>query len=364
MKWKAEFIEHRKQNRIAIYFENTTELNTRIKQLYDAKWSNTLKAWHLPDTEENRIRFKLTQTTKQATPNPTVAKSEEIKLPPNYPVWLADFVRLLKVKNYSPSTIRTYRNAIILFYQYYKDVHFEMLSQKDIERYLLFLIEEKKYSASAINTTVNAIKFLMEKIFKRPKSIYDLPRPKKPLQLPKVMNEKEVIGVLNALDNIKHKAILYLAYSAGLRVSEVINLKIADIDSSRMTLHLQAAKGKKDRIVTLGKVALENLRLYYKKYKPKVYLFEGATGEQYSMRSAQAIFNQAKTKAGIKKEITFHSLRHSYATHLLENGTDIRFIKELLGHNDIKTTVRYTHVSKKSIEQIESPLDKLMRNNF
>jgi site-specific recombinase XerD len=202
----------------------------------------------------------------------------------------------------------------------------------------------------------------MENVFKRGRLVYDLPRPKKPLLLPKVMNEKEVIGLLNALDNVKHKAILYLAYSAGLRVSEVINLKIGDIDSSRMLIHLRGAKGKKDRMVTLGKVALENLRMYYKQYQPKIYLFEGPTGEQYSTRSAQIIFNQAKLKTGIRKELTFHSLRHSYATHLLENGTDIRFIKELLGHNDLKTTVRYTHVSKKSLEQIESPLDKLMRN--
>jgi site-specific recombinase XerD len=150
-----------------------------------------------------------------------------------------------------------------------------------------------------------------------------------------------------------------LAYSSGLRVSEIVHLEIADIDSGRMTIFLKRAKGKKDRVVSLSPVLLENLRAYYKMYQPKKYLFEGAPGEMYSIRSVQQVFREAKDRAGIKMKGGIHTLRHSYATHLLESGTDIRFIQELLGHESLKTTVRYTHVSIKNMQQIRSPLDDL-----
>ncbi len=153
-----------------------------------------------------------------------------------------------------------------------------------------------------------------------------------------------------------------LAYSAGLRVSEVVALKITDINSDRMQITIENAKGKKDRLVTLSNTALQILREYFIAYKPKDWLFEGQnTMEHYSTRSAQIIFKEAYKNLGLPPQCSFHSLRHSYATHLLENGTDISYIQQLLGHNDIKTTLRYTHVSKKEIGKIESPLDKIMR---
>jgi integrase/recombinase XerD len=385
--WKAEVINHRNQARIAIYFENTAALNTRIKQLPDARWSQTLKAWHVPDTVENRKRFKITDLLNNSlaqlenssprfessrtqmvdgvsSPRFESSRTQIVDVPLPLPNWIEDYVRLLKLKNYSQNTLTNYRSNVLLFNSHFAPKPADTLSRKDIENYLLYLLEHKKYSASAINCMVNAIKFLLEKVFKQPRAIYDLPRPKRPLQLPAVMNENEVMALLLALTNAKHQAILYIAYSAGLRVSEVINLKLTDIDSQRMLISIRQAKGKKDRMVVLSPAALDNLRLYYKKYTPKIYLFEGQNGDKYSIRSAQEVFNQAKQKAGIKKPITFHSLRHSFATHLLESGTDIRFIKDLLGHNDIRTTVRYTHVSKKSISQIESPLDKLFRKNI
>ena len=164
------------------------------------------------------------------------------------------------------------------------------------------------------------------------------------------------------VENIKHKTILVTAYSAGLRVSEVISLKITDIDSDRIKIAIRGAKGKKDRMATLSLYALQLLREYVTLYKPKSYLFEGQYKEtHYSSRSAQTIFNNAITGLNLPESISFHSLRHSYATHLLENGTDIKYIQDLLGHNDIKTTLRYTHVSIKALAKIESPLDKIMR---
>ena len=182
------------------------------------------------------------------------------------------------------------------------------------------------------------------------------------MQLPKVLGERELELLFKALANKKHKAMLYTAYSAGLRVSEVCNLKQAHIDSDRMQIFIERAKGKKDRYVNLSPVLLDILRNYVRTYKPKprTFLFESeATGNAYPSRTVQQIFSNAKNKAGIRKTVGIHSLRHSFATHLLDKGTDIRYIKDLLGHFDIKTTERYLHGSKKQLVNIVSPLDDL-----
>ena len=203
-----------------------------------------------------------------------------------------------------------------------------------------------------------------EQVLKRERFFWDIPRPKKPLLLPKLLNEKELSKLFNALENKKHKAMLFTAYSAGLRVSEIVNLKIADIDSGRMQIMVANAKGKKDRYVNLSPVLLDILRKYIVEYKPspKIYLFESEqTLTAYPTRTVQQIFSNAKQKAGIRKEVGIHSLRHSFATHLLDKGTDIKYIKDLLGHFNIKTTERYLHVSKKQLVNIVSPFDDLWK---
>ena len=203
-----------------------------------------------------------------------------------------------------------------------------------------------------------------EQVLKRERFFWDIPRPKKPLLLPKLLNEKELSKLFNALENKKHKAMLFTAYSAGLRVSEIVNLKIADIDSGRMQIMVANAKGKKDRYVNLSPVLLDILRKYMVEYKPspKIYLFESEqTLTAYPTRTVQQIFSTAKHKAGIRKEVGIHSLRHSFATHLLDKGTDIKYIKDLLGHFNIKTTERYLHVSKKQLVNIVSPFDDLWK---
>ncbi len=191
---------------------------------------------------------------------------------------------------------------------------------------------------------------------------FEIPRPKKPLLLPKLLNEIELKKLFNALTNKKHKAMLFTAYSAGLRVSEVANLKIAHIDSQRMQIFIERAKGKKDRYVNLSPILLDILRNYLTEYSPKPneYLFESEqTFLAYPTRTIQQIFTNAKNKAGIKKEVGIHSLRHSFATHLLDKGTDIKYIKDLLVHFNIKTTERYLHVSKEKLVNIKSPFDDL-----
>ena len=194
------------------------------------------------------------------------------------------------------------------------------------------------------------------------KFFFEIPRPKKPLQLPKVISEEKIVDGLMAVQNIKHRSLLLLAYSAGLRVSEAVSLRITDINSDRMQIHIKLAKGKKDRMVTLSTTILGLLRQYYILYKPNTWLFEGQyPGEHFSSRSAQQIFKAAYKNLGLPPNCSFHSLRHSFATHLLENGTDITYIQKLLGHNDIKTTLIYTKVSIRDSSKIESPLDKIAR---
>jgi integrase/recombinase XerD len=199
-------------------------------------------------------------------------------------------------------------------------------------------------------------------VLHREKFFLEIPRPKKQLLLPKLLNETEIRNLFNALTNKKHKAMLFTAYSAGLRVSEIVNLKIIHIDSDRMQILIEQGKGKKDRYVSLSPVLLDILRNYISTYKPrpKKYLFESeTTGKAYPTRTVQQIFTNAKNKAGIKKEVGIHSLRHSFATHLLDKGTDIKYIKELLGHFNIKTTEIYLHLTKKQLVNIISPFDDL-----
>ena len=234
-----------------------------------------------------------------------------------------------------------------------------MITKAEIMDYLLWFRNQPKWSATSQNQLISAIKFFYEQLLKRPADSYDLPRAQKPEQLPTVFDESEILAIIKATDNLKHKTILCLAYAGGLRISEIINLKINDVDSKRMVITLRQAKGNKDRQVMLSEKLLIMLRAYYKEYEPKLWMFEGQMGVQYSTRSISKVMQQCKAKANVKKKGSIHAIRHSFATHLLEGGTDLLSIKALLGHNSLRTTMQYTHVSKKHISKIQSPLDKL-----
>ena len=219
---------------------------------------------------------------------------------------------------------------------------------------------------------MNVLRFLYVELYKLPFVIGSIPRPKRARKLPDILSPEEVMSIFDCVDNLKHQSILMLIYSAGLRIGEAVRIKATDIDSKRKLIHIRNAKGKKDRYTLLSEFVLEKLRLYYKEYKPKEFLFEASPPNRFfgrrggngrvhlAERSVQNVFQRAVEKAGIKKKVTVHTLRHSFATHLLEGGTDLRYIQELLGHSSSKTTEIYTHVSKKSIEKIISPLDKAM----
>jgi len=269
-------------------------------------------------------------------------------------------VEQLKLKGYSENTIKTYQNEFAQFLIALKNNPVDNCDAQKIRSYMLYCYERLKLSENTLHSRLNALKFYFEQVLYRDKMFFrEIPRPKKHLQLPKTIHQSDIKKMLNATTNLKHNTILKLCYGMGLRLSEIANLKIVDIDSQNMQVFIEKSKGKKDRYVNLPHTILEQLRTYYKAYRPKKYLFEGRAGEQYSVRSIQQVFKSALQKAGINKPVGIHSLRHSYATHLLEQGTDIRFIQELLGHKDLKTTLIYTEVTNKNIRNIVSPLDRL-----
>lgn len=350
MKWEAKIITHKKEKRIAVYFEKNTDLIARIKKIEGSRWSQSLLAWHVPDTDQNRVRFKILLSE---------GKSALSQIQDNNQLVLKRFIEEIQLKGYSGSTLKTYRNEFGIYLNFLRETPAESCTSEDIRNYILYCINELKLSEATVHSRINAIKFYYEQVLRRERFLLEIPRPKKPLKLPKVIAPSDIKKLFEATSNLKHNTMLKLCYGLGLRVSEVVNLKITDIDSKSMQVFIERAKGKKDRYVNLPTSILPQLRTYFIKYKPKIYLFEGQYGGQYSSRSAQQVFKNALLKAKINKTVSIHSLRHSFATHLLEQGTDIRFIQELLGHNDIKTTLLYTEVSDKSIRKIISPLDNL-----
>lgn len=261
--------------------------------------------------------------------------------------------------DYSKNTINNYYKHFLEFVNYYRDKDIDTITKEEIEAYLKSLRESRKVSVSFIHMAVNAIKFYYEKVLGKKREQYLVTRPKTGHTLPNVMSEKEVHRLLKAPNNLKHKCILLIIYSAGLRRNEVINLKVSDLQTHRGLIFIKGSKGKKDRYTIFSQKIRPILREYYKEYRPDEWLFTGQYGARYSVASIQSIFDKAKKKAGIMRRATPHSLRHSFASHLLEKGVDIRFVQELLGHKSIKTTEIYTHVIMKNIENIKSPLDNL-----
>lgn len=409
-------LRHGGQECIGIYFELDFKINGAIRKNAGARWSATEKAWYVPMSRENynKLVFAVKgkgiiehsalhsylsdkkKSTVSTIPSAIFYKPglrEEIAIPQSsrnvteskaresYDVSvyksrkifavnahvLPAMMQKLKLKAYSSSTIRTYLGEMSQLLMLLKHISADDLQPEHLRRYLVYCFEKLSLTENSLHSRINAMKFYYEQVLGRDRFFWDIPRPKKQLILPKILSESEMGRLFQVINNLKHKAIVFAAYSAGLRVSEVINLRIKDVDSCRMTLYVEKAKGKKDRIVNLSPLLLDILRNYLLTSNPRPlkYLFEGEiSGMPYSVRSAQQIFHDAKRAAGINKEVSFHGLRHSFATHLLEKGVDIRYIKDILGHFNIKTTERYTHVSKRMLVNIGSPLDDLFSKGF
>jgi integrase/recombinase XerD len=275
--------------------------------------------------------------------------------------YLFKFKTILELKRYSNNTIQSYLFYLKLFQSFYNysDKHLDNLEDRDILNSVVKIIKTKNYSTSSQKQLIGSLSLFYKELLKRNINFSIIYPTQKTDNLPSVFSKNEVKNLINSIENTKHKAIISTIYGLGLRISELISLELKNIDSDRMLVYINDSKGKKDRIVMLPQKLLKLLRSYFIKYKPKKYLFEGQKGKKYSVSSVRKVFLNAKSKAKIKKPGTVHTLRHSFATHLLENGTDIRLIQKLLGHKNIKTTLIYTHVSKSSIQNIESPLDSL-----
>lgn len=272
---------------------------------------------------------------------------------------ISKYKSTLTIKNYSDSTIQSYLNGLNKFLSFLKDREITSVHGKVLADFLMWCKNHEGYGYSSMKQMVASLRFLYEEVLRESIDFDFNIGMKKPSRIPVVLSVQEVERFLNSFSNIKHKAIFTLLYSAGLRIGELLNLKIYDIDSDRMQIRIQQGKGQKDRYSILSEKVLNLLRDYVKEYQPKEYLFEGQGSGKYSSSSIQALMRKHKKLSKINKKATPHTLRHSFATHLLDNGTDTRFIQELLGHKNISTTQIYTHVSSRSMKDVKSPIEDL-----
>ncbi|MDX2194978.1 MAG: tyrosine-type recombinase/integrase [Cytophagales bacterium] len=352
--------------RFRIIFRYNVSLIEIIKQLPFAKYDNDNRWWSAAIDEKQKMALEYYCKTHnmsiswedQRKYKPIKPRPEHYQIP-NYRSCPDEMIQKLQTMRYSEKTISTYKQLFEEFINYYNGKKTDDITEPEIVAYIRYLVQERGISASYQNQAINAIKFYYEKVKGGARKFYMLERPIREHTLPVVLSVEEVMRIIKAIDNIKHKTIIMLCYSSGLRLSELVNLQVADIDSHRMQISVKTGKGKKDRYTILSEKLLPLLREYYKIYKPKVYLFEGKDGGRYSERSVQSIVKEAVIKAKVIKHVSVHTLRHSFATHLLESGTDLRYIQTLLGHSSSKTTEIYTHVTSKALSGIKSPLDNL-----
>ena len=322
--------------------------NAHAAKIKGCYFSGPQKSWVMPQTKECLVKFQGLFPSKPKKELPPFEKA------------MKDFCDQLIIKRYSENTIVIYKDHIAKFFNYYAKIAPQDLTDEHVKDYVLFLLKEKKISYSYQKQVISAIKFYFEKILRREtkKYYFEMPRHRKQT-LPIVLTKKELLAFFNELKNIKNLVIFKTIYSSGLRLSELINLKISDIDSEMMLINIRGGKGMKDRVTILSDELLILLRNYFKEHQPKTWLFEPADNKQFSPRAIQKMFHQAFKKTGISKHATVHTLRHTFATHMLENGEDVRKIQRLMGHKNIKTTEIYTHITTEAIRNIRSPLDNL-----
>jgi integrase/recombinase XerD len=359
-------------DRLCILLPFGSETKDQIRQISGRTWHPKEKVWSFPDNEESIRQVVQILTYKNIRIHPALdhlfLKSELALMnkSENNNMLMKEQIQSLaehlKLKGYSKRTEKSYINHVVRF-ENFTHLPVSLIQKEHIHNYMLHLLE-KQLSHSFVNQALSAIKFYLFTVCGRSDLPYNLPRPKKQSKLPDILSQEEVIELIQTIQNVKHKAILYMTYASGLRVGEVVRLKLQDIDRERRMVHVRQGKGKKDRYTLLSMSALNMLDIYIKREHPDEWLFPGNDRDQHiSERSVQKIFEKARSLSNIHKEISVHTLRHSFATHLLEAGTDLRYIQELLGHQSSKTTEIYTHVSTKDVSRIQSPLDRIMMLN-
>lgn len=359
-------IQHRGKTVFMLNFEKDTELISLCKQI-GAKFSKTCKGWWIEEGVENlKIihktfeKYSLNKEENQQLKSKKVQLTAYDQLTDSHKKSIERYKQYLKSKRFAESTIRTYIHSIQLFLAFFKDRAMDTLTNEDVIVFNNEYILVRKLSSSFQNQMVNSIKKFFLVIENRKMDIDAVHRPKREQKLPNVLSKEEIKRIIEAPKNLKHRSMLSVIYACGLRRSELLNLKPNHIDSKRKLLIIYQSKGKKDRVIPIGDKIIDLLREYYKAYRPKEWLFEGQIkGNKYSATSLEKVLKQSLQRAKIKKPVTLHWLRHSFATHLMESGTDMRYVQVLLGHKSSRTTEIYTHVSTKSLQNIKSPFDDL-----
>jgi integrase/recombinase XerD len=378
VKMKVEERAHHGEVRYFLFFDFHSDVQRVLQESGGARYSYTVKAWHMAADRQklkeiylklkDKAEFDWGNLKKEEkkdgqlpSPAPKVTATETKTIPrPDLRHKMEAFKRWMMQRRYSENTVKTYTEALMVFLSYFSHKAPEAINNEDVVAFNNDYILARNLSSSFQNQIINAVKLYYRCMEQRVMDLELIYRPRREKVLPNVLSKEEVKGILGALNNIKHRAMLSLIYSCGLRCGELLYLQLSDIDSRRGLIVIRQAKGKKDRIVPLSEKILPLLRDYYLVHKPVRYVFEGQEkGRPYDERSLQQVLKQAVLKARIQKPVTLHWLRHSYATHLLENGTDLRYIQEILGHKSSKTTEIYTHVSNKMIQRIVSPFDYL-----
>ncbi|MEZ0539548.1 tyrosine-type recombinase/integrase [Fibrella arboris] len=391
-------IDQKDPSLLSVSFPQDNLGNELIKQVPGRRFSYSRQGWTVPNTRHSVVKlgklfgkdycrfdeaivrlYKPTAThtdIDQATSPPWPperALRRELERPPSpfryipvagmydaHPVIVA-LSDLMRVRNYSLKTIKNYKQALVSLIQFVGQKPLDELTKADFQTYLLFLRDKRCLSSSSINVHINAWKFYQEKLLQRDKTYYDIEYPRPASPLPSVYSVAEVKAIFNATTSLKYRTLFRVVYATGLRLDEVAHLRLTAIDRQRGLIHVRSGKGKKDRMVMLSSKLLTHLIEYLQLYTPKTYLFENALiNEPLAKRTIQHVYSETVRFAGIKKKGGIHTLRHSFATHLLESGTDIRYIQQLLGHESILTTMRYTHVTADKISAIKSPVDDLL----
>ncbi len=379
---KVEKLFHRDKHCFAIRFPKDRYLIDIIKKIPGCTFSATHSCWYVEETitaldsilkvcqshkiwvDYSSARPKQDTVTSKANTAQLIKKpvAKRLQLPPlseEHVKAMRTMEQRLNLKGYSDNTKRTYLQQFKEFLCFYNDTQILDLTETEIQNYMIYLVERKKVSKSTQSQAINAIKYFFEKIMKQEQKVYHIERPLREKRLPEVLSQQDVSLIFENIANTKHKLMMMLIYGAGLRRSELINLRVGDVDTNRNIVFIRGGKGSKDRQSILAQTIIPLLEEYIKEYEPLLWLFYGPGGERYSASSLRQILKRASTAAGIRKNVRLHMLRHSFATHLLEGGTSTRYIQVLLGHESSKTTEMYTHVAATGLYKIQSPLDTI-----
>lgn len=353
---------HRQRWQIAVRFGYDLQVKEHLMKMAGIKWSRTQSCFYFPYSAANKNRLFIHLRSAGWYVDYSAlegfhAQNPEVLFSRNQKKVLHEYVAYLRGQRLSESSVRTYYNFILKLVDFLAEKPFAELTRRDLELFIEQRIAAEDYALSTHRQCISAIKHFLRLYSCEQVDINELKRPRKSRYLPTVLSKEETIDLLRVTRNLKHRAILALIYSSGLRIGELLNLKLKDIDISRRQVFIRNSKGRKDRVVVLAESMIPLLKNYLGTYMPVEYFAEGQQGGLYSAPSVRLFLRESCRRARITKKVTPHTLRHSYATHMLENGIDLRYIQELLGHSKPETTMIYTHVSRKDILRIESPLD-------